>query len=248
MNWLKFFLIFSSFIFVQSTAETVHNQYNYECWRLGFFTLLFFCPLISQLIKFKKYKQAFSYQYLEDSLIKKVLKGGVIILVILALIMSLSLVTFLIQLNEYFYIVLFIDIFVFHIIYKLSHNNFKSYVTEDGLKLVGAITTNFINTSILIISLITFDFLDVKHIDISPELFRTINSEVCNGCYVFQDLLRTQRFFSDLTYAIKSQNLGFIGDAIFVFFYITSLSIVPMTSITLIYMYSIEKINNYNQL
>ena len=230
------------FIFILMVAVRLTTSLDYGCWTIGIFTVLFTGAIFHQLLDFKKDINKFTCPAcVEGSLCQKFCQGRVVYGLIalgLSLTMTLSLLSFLILSEKFFLLIIGMDMFVFH--YLFTHWNLtkNSELVHSANKLVSEVAINFFNILLLIIMLVALELMYIKDIQMSPEIFSTINETVQHSCKVFQHILRTKEFTDSSIYAMRS--IDGIGDLLFVFFYISTLSLFPMTAITLLYKFGIK--------
>ena len=223
-------------------AVRLTSSLDLGCWGIGSFALLFTLIILHQLIEFKRDVNKLTCPAcLEGSLCQKFCKSTLLystIALILSTVMSISLLSFLILSEKFFILIIGMDMFVFHYLFthwNLSRNN---ELVKDANKIVSEMAVNFLNIILLIVMLVALELMYIKEVQMSPEIFATINETVNHSCKVFQHVLRTKEFTDASIYAMRS--IESIGDILFTFFYISTLSLFPMSAITLLYKFGIK--------
>ena len=229
-------------VFILMIAVRLSNTLNIDCWGTGFFTVLFTLAIWHQLLEFKRDLNKFTCPAcVKGSLCQKFCKGKIIygfISLVLSLVMTLSLLSFLILSEKFFLLIIGMDMFVFHYLYTHWNLSRSTELVENANKVVSEIAINFFNILLLIIMLVALELMYIKEVTMSPEIFSTINETVQHSCKIFQHILRTKEFTDSSIYAMRS--IEGIGDFLFIFFYISTLSLFPMTAITLLYKFGIK--------
>ena len=229
-------------IFLLMLAVRLTASLDIGCWGTAIFTVLFSGMIFQQLLAFKKDVNTFVCPAcLEGSLCKKFCNGTIIyalIALVLSSTMALSLLSFLVLTEKFFLLIIGMDMFVFH--YLFTHWNLRknSELVESANKIVSELAINFFNILLLIIMLVALELMYIKEVQMSPEIFSTINETVQHSCRVFQHILRTKEFTESSIYAMRS--IDGIGDILFIFFYISTLSLFPMAAITFLYKFGIK--------
>ena len=229
-------------LFLLMVAVRLTATLDMGCWLIGAFALLFTSLIWHQLIEFKKGLNLFICPACtEGSLCQKFCRSTKVygfISLILSLIMSISLLSFLILTERFFMLIIGMDMFVFYYLFTYWNSSKSTELTKDAMKVASEIAVNFLNVLLLIIMLVSLELMYVKEVIMSPEIFGTINETVQHSCKVFQHILRTKEFAEQSIYAMR--NIEGIGDILFSFFYISTLSLFPVTAITLLYKFGIK--------
>lgn len=229
-------------IFLLMVAVRLTASLEIGCWGTAGFTLLFSVMIFQQLLAFKREVNTFVCPAcLEGSLCKKFCNGTLlyaIIALIFSVTMALSLLTFLVLSEKFFLLIIGMDMFVFHYLFTHWNLNKNSELVESANKIVSELAINFFNIFLLIVMLVALELMYIKEVQMSPEIFSTINETVQHSCKVFQHILRTKEFTDSSIYAMRS--IDGIGDYLFVFFYISTLSLFPMAAITFLYKFGIK--------
>lgn len=229
-------------IFILMIAVRLTSDLEMGCCGTGFFTLLFTGAILHQLLDFKKDINKFTCPAcVEGSLCQKFCKSRVlygVIALVLSVTMSLSLLSFLVLSEKFFLLIIGMDMFVFHYLFTHWNETRSSELVEGANKVVSEVAINFFNILLLIVMLVALELMYIKEVQMSPEIFSTINETVQHSCKVFQHILRTKEFTDSSIYAMRT--IDGIGDVLFVFFYISTLSLFPMTAITLLYKFGIK--------
>jgi hypothetical protein len=228
------------FILIVVVKFTAHLDFG--CWLIGGFIALFAGIILHQLIEFKRDLNQFVCPFCADgSLCKsfcKSIKIYTIVAVVLSFIMSVSLLSFLILTDALFLAFVFLDIFIFYYIFTRWNRLQTKELVEDAKKVGSEAIINFLNVLVLIIALVSLELSNIKDVQFTPEIFEFINENVVHSCKIFRHILRTKEFMELSMYAIR--NIGEIGAILFTFLYISSLSVFPMTAITLLYKFGIK--------
>lgn len=229
-------------IFMLMIAVRLTSSLEVGCWSTGIFTLLFTGAIFHQLLDFKKDINKFTCPAcVEGSLCQKFCKSRVaygLIALTLSLTMALSLLSFLVLSEKFFLLIIGMDMFVFHYLFTHWNETRSSELVDGANKVVSEVAINFFNIILLIIMLVALELMYIKEVQMNPEIFATINESVQHSCRVFQHILRTKEFTDSSIYAMRS--IDGIGDVLFTFFYISTLSLFPMTAITLLYKFGIK--------
>jgi len=229
-------------IFVLMVTVILTANVNASCWIIGGFSLFFTVAIMHQLIEFKKDINKFACPACsEKSLCEKFCtstKLYMTIAFILSVTMTISLLSFLILAENFFIMIIGMDMFVFHYLFTHWNKTKSNQVVEDASKVVSEIAINFFNILVLIIMLIALELMYIKNINMSPEIFGIINESIQHSCTLFRHILRTKEFTDLSIYATR--NIDGIGNILFTFFYISSISLFPMTAITLLYKFGIK--------
>jgi len=229
-------------IFLLMVAVRLTANIEVGCWLIGLFTLLFTLMIWHQLIEFKKGLNLFICPACtEGSLCQKFCRGTkvyALIAFILSLVMSVSLLSFLILTERFFILIIGMDMFVFYYLFTYWNSSTSTELTKDAMRVASEIAVNFLNVLLLIIMLVSLELMYIKEVIMTPEIFGTINDSVHHSCKVFQHILRTKEFAEQSIYAMR--NIDGIGDVLFAFFYISTLSLFPVTAITLLYKFGIK--------
>ncbi len=230
------------FIFVLMVVVRLTANLDLGCWLIGSFTILFTGAILHQLIEFKKDLNKFACPACADgSLCQKFCtstKLYTIVAFVLSLIMAISLLSFLVLTEKFFLLIIGMDIFVFHYLFTHWNKTKTKELVKDATKVGGEIAINFFNILLLIIMLVALELMYIKDIHMNPEIFGVINDTVQHSCKVFQHIIRTKEFTDSSIYAMR--NIEGIGNILFTFFYISTLSLFPMTAITLLYKFGIK--------
>ena len=234
-------LIFLLMISVRLTASL-----DWGCWGIGSYTVLFTAMIFHQLLDFKKQLNRFTCPACrEGSLCQKFCKSRVIYGFIafgLSATMALSLLSFLVLSEKFYMLIIGMDIFVFHYLYTHWNLGLNSELVESANRVISEVAINFFNILLLIVMLISLELMYIKEVLMTPEIFTTINETVQHSCKVFQHLLRTKEFTESAIYAMRS--IESVGEILFAFFYLSTLSLFPMTAITLLYKFGIRANHN----
>jgi len=229
-------------IFVLMMTVRLTTTFDLGCVGTGGYVFLFSGMIFHQLLEFKKDLVSFTCPACQEgSLCQKFCKSRfiyAIIALVLSVIMSLSLMTFLILSEKFYLLIIGMDMFVFH--YLFTHWNLgkNAEVVEGASKVISEVAINFFNILLLIVMLVALELMYIKEVQMSPEIFSTINEQVHHSCKIFQHVLRTKEFTESSIYAMRS--IQGIGDYLFAFFYVSTLSLFPMTAITLLYKFGIK--------
>jgi hypothetical protein len=230
-------LIFTLLVAVIFTATS-----NTGCYTVGGFILIFTVAIMHQLIEFKKGVNKFACPACsKNSLCEKFCTSTKLFAVIaffLSIIMSVSLISFLLLTEKFFILIIGMDVFVFHYFYTQWNKTQSNQLVGDASKVVGEVAINFFNILILLVMLIALEFMYAKSIDMNPDIFYTIKEKIHHSCKLFEYLLRTKELTNTTIYLLR--NIEQIGDILFSFFYISTLSLLPMTAITLLYKFGIK--------
>ncbi len=229
-------------IFILLVLAKYTGSIEANCWIVGGFIILFSGAITHQLLEFKKDLNEFAcHACIEGSICQRFCKSEKIYAIFaigLSIIMSLSLISFLILADDFYIAILFMDIFVFHYIFTDFNKSNNQQLVKSATKVWKEIAINIGNVLLLVLMLIALELMHIKNIQINPEIFSIINDKVHHSCIIFQHLLRTLEFFNSSMYATRS--IEGIGDSLFVFIYITSISMFPMIAITLLYKFGIK--------
>ena len=230
------------FIFLLMVSVRLTTSLEIGCWGTVGYAVLFSGMIFHQLMEFKKDVTSFACPAcLDGSLCQKFCRSRVVYALIalsISLIMSVSLLSFLVLTEKFFLLIVGMDIFVFH--YLFTHWNLgkNRELVQGASKIVSEVAINFFNILLLIVMLVTLELMYIREVQMSPEIFSTINETVHHSCRVFQHILRTKEFTESSIYAMR--NIKEIGNLLFAFFYISTLSLFPMTAITLLYKFGIK--------
>ncbi len=230
------------FIFLLMVSVRLTTSLDIGCWGVVGYVVLFSGMILHQLMEFKKDVASFACPAcLDGSLCQKFCRSRVVYALIalsISLIMSISLLSFLVLTEKFFLLIVGMDIFVFH--YLFTHWNLgkNRELVQGASKIVSEVAINFFNILLLIVMLVALELMYIREVQISPEIFSTINETVHHSCRVFQHILRTKEFTESSIYAMR--NIKEIGNLLFAFFYISTLSLFPMTAITLLYKFGIK--------
>jgi len=224
-------------IFLLMVSVRLTATIDMGCWLIGGFTLIFTFAILHQLIEFKKGLNLFICPACtQGSLCQKFCQSTKLygfIAFILSLIMSISLLTFLILTERFFILIIGMDMFVFYYLFTYWNSSKSTELTKNAMKVAGEVAINFLNVLLLIIMLVSLELMYIKEVIMTPEIFGTINESVQHSCKLFQHVLRTKEFTEQSIYAMR--NIDGVGDILFSFFYISTLSLFPVTAITLLY-------------
>ena len=229
-------------IFLLLVTVRLTANLEFSCWGISGFVLLFSLMIWHQLVEFKKALNLFACPACaEGSLCEKFCKSTIIyalFALVLSVVMSLSLISFLILTEKFYLLIIGMDMFVFY--YLFNHWNAKriTELTESASKVGAEIAINILNIFLLIVMLVSLELMYIKSVDMSPDIFVNINETVHHSCRVFQHILRTKEFTESSIYAMR--NIDNIGNILFAFFYISTLSLFPVTAITLLYKFGIK--------
>jgi len=230
-------LIFLLMISVRLTASM-----EWGCWGIGTFTVLFTAMIFHQLLDFKKQLNKFTCPAcLEGSLCQKFCKSRVLYGLIafgLSATMAISLLSFLVLSEKFYLLIIGMDIFVFHYLFTHWNLGMNAELVENANKVISEVAINFFNILLLIVMLVALELMYIKEVMMTPEIFSTINETVQHSCKIFQHVLRTKEFADSSIYAMRS--IDGVGDILFTFFYVSTLSLFPMTAITLLYKFGIK--------
>ena len=111
-------------------------------------------------------------------------------------------------------------------------------MTQKASQVGAEVAINILNIFLLIVMLVSLELMYIKEVIMTPEIFSTINETVQHSCKIFQHVLRTKEFADSSIYAMRS--IDGVGDILFTFFYVSTLSLFPMTAITLLYKFGIK--------
>jgi len=229
-------------IFLLMIAVRLTSNLDFGCWGIGGFTLLFTAMILHQLLAFKRdINKITCPACTEGSLCQKFCQGKILyffIALLLSVVMSLSLLSFLILSEKFYLLIIGMDMFVFHYLFTHWNQTKNKEFVKDANKVLSEVAINFFNILLLIIMLVALELMYIKEVQMSPEIFSTINETVQHSCKVFQHILRTKEFTELSIYAMR--NIESIGDILFAFFYISTLSLFPMTAITLLYKFGVK--------
>ena len=230
------------FIFLLMISVRLTTSLELGCWGTAGYAVLFSGMIFHQLMEFKKDVSSFACPAcLEGSLCQKFCKSRVVyalIAVTISSVMAVSLLSFLVLTEKFFLLIIGMDMFVFH--YLFTHWNLSKNreLVKGASKIVSEVAINFFNILLLIAMLVALELMYIREVQMSPEIFSTINETVHHSCRVFQHILRTKEFTDSSIYAMRS--IDGIGNVLFAFFYISTLSLFPMTAITLLYKFGIK--------
>ena len=148
--------------------------------------------------------------------------------------MAIALMIFLHDIEWVFFAFLVFDIFLFHYIYTHFFSLVSSQLTKNSAGVAGEIFINFFHIIILmfIVIVIYFNFMGEPSM-INTHVYKSIVDNVKYPCVYFQDLLRTKALIEQTILSL--QLIPDIGNYIFIYFYITSLSFFPALGITFIF-------------
>lgn len=229
-------------IFLLMLAVRITVTLDLGCWLIGAFALFFTGAILHQLIEFKKSLNLFICPAcIEGSLCQKFCRSTKLYAVValgLSLIMSISLLSFLILTERFFLLIIGMDMFVFYYLFTYWNSSKSIELTQDAMKVAGEVAVNFLNVLLLIIMLVALELMYIKEVVMTPEIFGMINENVQHSCKVFQHVLRTKEFTEQSIYAMR--NIEGIGGVMFAFFYISTLSLFPVTAITLLYKFGVK--------
>jgi len=230
-------LIFLLMISVRLTASL-----DWGCWGIGTFGILFTAMILHQLLDFKKQLNLFACPACKKgSLCQKFCESRVVYGLIafgLSITMSVSLLSFLVLSEKFYLLIIGMDIFVFHYLFTHWNLGMNSELVENANSVISEVAINFFNILLLIVMLVALELMYIKEVLMTPEIFSTINETVQHSCKIFQHLLRTKEFMDTSIYAMRS--IENVGDILFAFFYVSTLSLFPMTAITLLYKFGIK--------
>ena|GEM_PF-3499219 len=234
------------FIFLLMISVRLTASMDWGCWGIGTFTVLFTAMIFHQILDFKRQLNKFACPAcIEGSLCRKFCESRVIYGLIalgLSLTMALSLLSFLVLSEKFYLLIIGMDIFVFHYLFTHWNLGMNSELVESANRVMSDVAINFFNILLLIVMLVALELMYIKEVAITPEIFSTINETVQHSCKIFQHLLRTKEFTDSSIYAMR--NIEGVGDILFTFFYISTLSLFPMTAITLLYKFGIKTEQN----
>jgi hypothetical protein len=229
-------------MFALIVAVKLTTNLDAGCGLIGIFTLIFSSAILHQLIEFKKDLNKFACPACtDDSLCHKLCtstKLYTIVAVVISLVMAISLLSFIVLAENFFLLIIGMDIFVFHYLFTHWNSTNTNELVQDAKKVGAEVIINFLNILLLIVMLVALELMYIKDVQMSPEIFGTINEQVQHSCKVFQHILRTKEFTDSSIYAIR--NIDGIGNILFTFFYISTISIFPMTAITLLFKFGIK--------
>jgi len=235
------FALILVYLFLLSVKLT--SGFEYSCIITSIYTILFSSLILNQLILLKKEINQIACPFCsQNSLCQKFCKSTKIytlFALILSVIISLSLLSFLILADYYFLIVIAIDIFVFHYLYNhWNQQKINTQLTPSGFNIYKELAVNFFNIFILLIMFVGLELYFMQNVQMSPEIFNTINETVQHNCKIFQHILRTRAFLDQSIEAMRQ--IDSIGHILFAFFYISTLSLFPMMAITFLFKFAIK--------
>lgn len=153
------------------------------------------------------------------------------------IIASFSMMSFLYTVSSWFLLIVLLDMILFYFIYNSIDHKLSKEFTENALGFFKEISINFLSILFLLGFFIMISLVSVNSdLQLSPQLFEKVNQEINHGCLYFQHFVRTTYFFDLFVQSLM--NLDGIGDLVFSFFYITSLSLFPFFAITLVFKFS----------
>lgn len=216
--------------------------YNCQCYDILGYVSLFGLIITTQLIIFKRaFKTLFCIHCIEGSFCQKFCKSVVLygfFALILGVVMALSLVAFLSLIDIYFFIFIFIDMLFFYFLYTRWNRSPNTQLKADASIFASHLVINVINSLVLIAFLVGFELFTLMEVHFSPDIFAHINNTIMHHCKLFQDILRTKAFMMETIYATRS--IESIGEIIFAFLYVSTLSIIPMSAITMLFKFAIR--------
>ena len=229
-------------VFLLMVAVRLTATMQVGCWLVLSFTMLFTLMIWHQLVEFKKALNLFACPACaEGSLCQKFCRStllyGLVALVI-STVMSLSLISFLTLTEKFYFLIIGMDMFLFYYLFNHWNATAITELRENASKIGSEIAINLLNVLLLIILLVISELMYLKEVQLTPEIFGTINESVNHSCRVFQHVLRTKEFTESSIYAMR--NIEGIGNLLFTFFYISTLSLFPVTGITLLYKFGIK--------
>jgi len=230
-------IVFLLFVGVRLTSDL-----EFACWGTAGFTSLFSLMIWHQLLEFKKSLNLFACPACaKDSLCEKFCKSTIIyglFALVLSVVMSLSLLSFLVLMEKFYLLIIGMDMFVFYYLFNHWNSTTITELTQKASQVGAEVAINILNIFLLIVMLVSLELMYIKHVEMSPEIFVNINETVHHSCRVFQHILRTKEFTESSIYAMR--NIDDIGNILFAFFYISTLSLFPITAITLLYKFGIK--------
>ena len=235
-------LIFIMMVAVRLTADMPNG-----CWIIGGFTVAFSLMIWQQLIEFKRNLNKFTCPACaEGSLCQKFCRSTTVYGIFalgLSVIMSISLLSFLVLTQKFYLLIIGMDMFVFYYLFNHWNNTETAELTKDAMQVGSEIAVNVLNVLLLMIMLVSLELMYIKEVQMTPEIFGTINDTIHHSCKVFQHVLRTREFTDSSIYAMR--NIEGVGSILFSFFYISTLSFFPITAITLLYKFGAKMQHRY---
>ena len=235
-------LIFIMMVAVRLTADMENG-----CWIIGGFTTIFSLMIWQQLIEFKRNLNKFTCPACaEGSLCQKFCQSTTIYALFalgLSVVMTLSLLSFLVLTQKFYLLIIGMDMFVFYYLFNHWNNTQSAELTKDAMQVGSEIAVNVLNVLLLMIMLVSLELMYIKEVQMTPEIFGTINDTVHHSCKIFQHILRTREFTDSSIYAMR--NIEGVGSLLFSFFYISTLSFFPITAITLLYKFGAKMQHRY---
>lgn len=219
---------------------------DFGCWFIGAYISLFSVFILIQLYNLKKGINQFACPACVDgSWCKKICTGSLFFLpvgICLSVIMSISLVSFLVTINLHFIMYMIVDAVLFYMIINKINNNNYADITLKANAVVKEIVGNFFNILILTAFFVFVELYDAKDIPMDfVGICNGVEQTIHNSCGLFQDLLRTQEALQRVIFATK--NINGIGEYLFPILYLSSLSLLPLTAITLLYRFGVNNGN-----
>jgi len=229
-------ILFAIFVLLLSVKLTA--SFNWGCIPIAVYMSIFAIFIFREIFDFRKSIQRLSCKFcLPNTFCEKLCKSNTIysiFKIILAIIISISLIAFLISIDIIYFIAIFFDIFIIKWLYfSWQSNSAQKQVVEEATIIYSNFVVNVLNSVLLILIFIILELLKFEAVNMSPDIFYQINEKIKHSCQVFQHILRTQEFLNKSVYAIKE--IEYIGNYLFAFFYISTLSLFPVTAITFLY-------------
>jgi len=214
---------------------------NNNCIFIFVFFIIFFSMIYYQLIDFKKKANDAFCPICKTGTICKLLcesnLSAKIVSVIIAMIASFSMMSFIYTVSSWFLLVILLDMIIFYFIYNSIDHKLSKEFKENALGFFKEISINFLSILFLLGFFIMISLISVNpDLQLSPQLFEKVNQDINHGCLYFQHFVRTTYFFDLFIQSLM--NLDGVSGLVFSFLYITSLSLFPFFAITLVFKFS----------
>lgn len=229
-------------VFLLLLSVPLTEKLHVGCVGIFVYTLIFSGMILQQLMELKKDINTFACPFCQpNSLCERFCKSVklyAIFAFFFAVTISLSLITFLFLVTPFFYYIMFMDIFVAYYIFKSLAKSKTKQLVQHASKIYFEIIGNVLNISLLMVMLVTLEFQMSHNLHMSPEIFGYIVKNVNHSCTLFQHLLRTKELLDISIYGLR--DIKGIGNWLFGFFYISTLSLFPLLGITLLYKFAVK--------
>ncbi|KIM09392.1 MAG: hypothetical protein KU28_01890 [Sulfurovum sp. PC08-66] len=214
---------------------------TFGCWWVLSFASIFAAMIWHQLLAFKRDINTFACPFChEGSLCERFCRSVWLfgmVSAVMAIVMALSVMAFLTMMHPYFWVILFLDLFFFYTLMSRWNVSKSNQLKPQAMGIVGQLVVNMLNVALLTVAIMGVDWSVTPHHEIDAELFAYINAHVTHACTIFQHLLRTQAFLEHAIFGLRA--IEGVGQWLFGFFYIASLSFFPLLGITLLYKFGL---------